>query len=346
MTPDVRSKAITSLIAFADFGCYTAATLDAMMSVHAAAGMGLGVTYLRLLGAGDAPLPGDARLPDGVRLVERRPIMSEPEPVMPGGRRSHLTIVEVGNVPFDAVAALKPRVLVVGVGNTLLDERRAARALGMVNAPSLGEVRLLRRVRPGQSADEDQPRFHRSVRGAATGARASRAAEVLAVTAPYLRPGDANALVAGMPPAIVVAAGRRLLGALGEDLAGPVRRVLGQCRETTTPTEGPAGTPLGYDVGECGTLRALADDLEAIAAGIGPTASELADAPFLQGWDLDVRTVRSLSGVVDGHPRFPPGRRVRTSELFATDGRTWARTLSRYYRLGTRRTVSRAVKLH
>ena len=346
MTPVVRSKAITSLIAFADFGCGTAATLDAMMSVHAAAGMGLGITYLRLLGDRDEPLPVDVRLPDGVRLVERRLTTCEPEPVTAGGRRIHLTIVEVGNVPFEAVAALKPRVLVVGVGNTLLDERRAASALGVVQARSFGGIRLLRRVRPGQVADEDEPRFHRAVRGVSTGVRVSRTAEVLSVTAPYLRPGAANALIAGMPPAVVVAAGRRLLGTLGTDLTGPVRRVLGQCRETATPGQGLVGTPPAYEIGECETLRALADDLEAIAAGVGPAASELADAPLLQGWDLDIRTVRSLSGVVDGHPRFPPGRRVRTSELFATDGRTWARTLSRYYRLGTRRPAARAVKLH
>ncbi|WMT76479.1 DUF6634 family protein [Bradyrhizobium sp. Ash2021] len=83
------------------------------------------------------------------------------------------------------------------------------------------------------------------------------------------------------------------------------------------------------------TLRRLADDLDRIRAGTGPTAEEFASAPLIVDWRCVLTPVGlSLSGFVAGHPLLG-NRPARTSQLWAADasGR-WVRTLTRYYRLG------------
>lgn len=83
--------------------------------------------------------------------------------------------------------------------------------------------------------------------------------------------------------------------------------------------------------------RALADDLDAIARGEHPTAARLRDAPTLSGWRIVIAPVPHLLGVVLGHPEIAEGRLCRTSALFVCDPeRSYARTYSRFYRLGPR----------
>lgn len=88
--------------------------------------------------------------------------------------------------------------------------------------------------------------------------------------------------------------------------------------------------------GEIIGLRRLADDLERIVAGNAPTEAELAEAPIIDRYYLRTRPVSALGGHVTGHP-FLTGddRPVRTSEVwvYAPD-LGWARTWSRWYRLG------------
>lgn len=81
-------------------------------------------------------------------------------------------------------------------------------------------------------------------------------------------------------------------------------------------------------------LRDLADDLEALDRGQGPTASALAQAPVLDGWAAEIAPVRVLRGIASGHPNIAGGRSVVTTQVMATDNATWARTLSRFYVLG------------
>lgn len=81
-------------------------------------------------------------------------------------------------------------------------------------------------------------------------------------------------------------------------------------------------------------LRRVADDLERTARS-GPSRAELQKAPVLMQWSLAQGGMPVLVGIVNGHPRLGPGP-IRTSPVFhVSDDRTWARTLSRWYRLGT-----------
>jgi len=80
------------------------------------------------------------------------------------------------------------------------------------------------------------------------------------------------------------------------------------------------------------TLRALADDLERMT--MFQPNGELEDAPTLNGWSTILRPVGALTGFVEGHPLLG-SRRVVTSEAVAMDiEHGWARTFSRFYRLG------------
>jgi len=85
---------------------------------------------------------------------------------------------------------------------------------------------------------------------------------------------------------------------------------------------------------EIARLEGLAADLRSLAAGTVPTPERLADAPTLHAWRLVSRPVPCLAGRGRGHPRLPPGP-VVTTDLWAIDPNAgWARTLSRFYRLG------------
>jgi hypothetical protein len=82
-------------------------------------------------------------------------------------------------------------------------------------------------------------------------------------------------------------------------------------------------------------LKALVADMEAVQAGRGPTYPPQ-DAPLLDRWALAQRPATCLVGRSSGHPLLPGEDRViATSDLWLISGdRKWARTLSRWYRLG------------
>ncbi len=80
------------------------------------------------------------------------------------------------------------------------------------------------------------------------------------------------------------------------------------------------------------TLRCLADDLESISDDV-----EALPAVAINSWALSQRPVPCLVGRTLGHPSVGDGRPVLSSELFYLDSeRGIARTMSRWYRLGTR----------
>ncbi|MDF3217934.1 hypothetical protein EN962_27655 [Mesorhizobium sp. M7A.F.Ca.CA.001.09.2.1] len=83
-------------------------------------------------------------------------------------------------------------------------------------------------------------------------------------------------------------------------------------------------------------LLALADDMERVRRGVPPEAMADEEAPILDRWILAQRAVPCLAGLSTGHPLlFGEGRLIGTSDLWLlSEDRTWARTLSRWYRLG------------
>ena len=89
------------------------------------------------------------------------------------------------------------------------------------------------------------------------------------------------------------------------------------------------------------TYAAAARDLERIKAGEAPTEADLAAAPSLHGWwpvtvQSNGKPAIILAGIVTGHPRLHNGP-ATTSLVVALDPRgRWARTFSRWYRLGER----------
>ena len=76
--------------------------------------------------------------------------------------------------------------------------------------------------------------------------------------------------------------------------------------------------------------------LVALEAGeAGPTSNDLAVAPLLNDWQaILMRGSCCLAGEVSGHPRLQGS--ITTSALIVLDlDLTWARTISRFYRLGS-----------
>ena len=76
--------------------------------------------------------------------------------------------------------------------------------------------------------------------------------------------------------------------------------------------------------------------LVALEAGeAGPSSNDLAVAPLLNDWQaILMRGSCCLAGEVYGHPQFHGS--ITTSALIVLDpGLTWARTMSRFYRLGS-----------
>jgi hypothetical protein len=84
-------------------------------------------------------------------------------------------------------------------------------------------------------------------------------------------------------------------------------------------------------------LASLVTDMERIRRGELPKAlASGEDAPILDRWILGHRPVPCLAGLSTGHPRLAGvNRAIATSDLWLmSEDRTWARTLSRWYRLG------------
>lgn len=82
-------------------------------------------------------------------------------------------------------------------------------------------------------------------------------------------------------------------------------------------------------------LKALVADLEALQSGRSGAVLPAA-APLLDQWDLAQRAALCLVGRSNGHPLLPgEGRQIATSDLWLLSAdRRWARTLSRWNRLG------------
>jgi hypothetical protein len=82
-------------------------------------------------------------------------------------------------------------------------------------------------------------------------------------------------------------------------------------------------------------LNRLTADLRTLSAGRPPSAEELRACPLLDQWSYGFLPAACLVGAVYGHPALGTRPTVHTSELVVIDpNRRWARTWSRFYRLG------------
>jgi hypothetical protein len=83
-------------------------------------------------------------------------------------------------------------------------------------------------------------------------------------------------------------------------------------------------------------IKLLAADMERILEGAAPETIVTHDPPLLDRWILGSALTPSLVGLSTGHPALPgTNRPIATSQvLLMSADMSWARTLSRWYRLG------------
>lgn len=87
---------------------------------------------------------------------------------------------------------------------------------------------------------------------------------------------------------------------------------------------------------EIENFERLAADLRGILDGSSPSEAQLAAAPLIDYYQWVTRPVTCLAGHISGHP-LGSSSNGRTSELmYIAKRKGWARTRSRYYRLGRR----------
>src|ERR1700690_2333975 len=87
--------------------------------------------------------------------------------------------------------------------------------------------------------------------------------------------------------------------------------------------------------GLAATLRVLADDLDRINSGAGPTEADLVSAPILFDWEPKLTPTHdpAIRGVVRGHPAIPDGEVLRAEILAADPDLSWIRTWTGFFRL-------------
>jgi hypothetical protein len=300
-------------------------TYAAVLVARAAASVGTATTLLRVVGALESRLPRPDSVPDPLRVVE----LCSDDPSFATDLREetsavpekHLVVldlppgwtaacpVEVGNCPR-----------IVAVGPSVLEGTIAVSALretGGVPGPWL--------LACGASSIRS---FDRNIREIAFAQGIDdTVVRVVAHGLPDPRRDYAAATPGGRLAPLSRSAALRVLGAI---LPGAVE-MLRPPAEVRAPTLAGMGEADRRDPQE--RLRDLADALDAAEGDDYPSAEELA-APLLEDWEFGMRSVAALVGRVTQHPDFPAGRRVRTSEVYVSDRRTWARTYSRLYRLG------------
>lgn len=81
------------------------------------------------------------------------------------------------------------------------------------------------------------------------------------------------------------------------------------------------------------TFDTLAVDLRSAAAG---DFSRIRSTAELHYWSMALRTVPILTGYGVGHPTVRPGETFTSQLFFIDEDAGWARTMSRWYRLGPR----------
>jgi hypothetical protein len=98
----------------------------------------------------------------------------------------------------------------------------------------------------------------------------------------------------------------------------------------------PIETPFRNMIDLQNDLADLLRDVRDVRVHGRPTLSSLTSAPWLGDWSHAALFSPCLVGEVAGHPLLGDRPRVHTSQLIVFDAEGgWARTWSRFYRLGT-----------
>lgn len=292
------------------------ATLAALLIAHGLAARGP-TLLVRIARTGEPPIPDRFTAADSLDVVQvvaadAYAVETAFElPAVAVGKGPRVVLDLPSRAAFDPrVAALGERAL-LAVGPTSLDEARAAAILAEFAPEERASMSLLGCSRPGGAGAATA--FARRMAWHVAGLGCIPGAVAPAVT-PRLGLRDEERLLEGRPGVRVLRFARDFAAALEDDRDRP-------------PPDGD---------GLADRLRILADDVAAIEDGTGPTDEDLAGGPILEDWRYEERPRRALSGRVRGHPSIPDGRRILTSDVFASDGETFGRTLSRYYALGRR----------
>lgn len=299
------------------------------------------VTLLRIRLPEEAPMPPRTVTEQGLTVDER-----EARDARDAGEIAVEAIGTECNLILDLPAAclgnrrLRARVEapVLAVGPTPLDEHAAAAALaGMAPSEDVGldvvsPPWLLGCGRSGGAAAADA--FGRLMRAHDALVPGRGRVRTLPLVVPAFSRAEAQRIAEGDRTARSLVNSVALLAALRAVATNP---------HTAEVDPVAFAENLGVDVEQARApdereagdrLRDLADELQGIRDQVKPTREDLDAAPRLERWRSSTRQVRVLTGEVHGHPNFPDGRRITTSDLYASDGRRWARTLSRYFVLG------------
>lgn len=285
---------------------------------------GAPATILRVEAPGEPRLHDDARVPEDLDIVEGR-VADLPSIIQAARGAGRQVFLEAsGALAGHPVVLGMADLPVLVVGPSRFDERLGVAALRDAWTWSPVPPWILG---VGRGAG---PWSARRVEAGLLAAGASSASphplRVLPATVPAFTRAEDDALADGeMPPRVL-------------DAAVALDEVL---RAATLDAFATSIAPPRPATGRSVDLRSvpervghLAESLAGIMAGERPTPADLADAPVLQNWRPVARSVQALAGEVHGHPDYVPGRTIRTSEIFATDGVTWVRTYSRWYLLG------------
>lgn len=317
-----------------------AATHAALTTGFALAISGRPAIVLRIAGPNDGVARLPRTMPEGLTFVERTASAhgfsaDDLGDMLGDGDPQACDVVLdlplhlVNDSDLSALADLS--ILVVGPG--ALEERLAASAIDRLNYEGLRQPFWL--LGCGRSGGgPDAKRFERSMRSL-LGCKAhdpSVRCSFLPVTLAAPSRSEADALADGCPQPKTVRQGVLLLAAVEVAASNPHAARLDQDAFVEALGLGERTLVSADQRRLSERLRDLADDLETLEEG-GPSPEDLDDAPVMRGWSFQVGRTRVIAGHVVDHPTIPSGRAALTSDVYATDGRTWARTLSRLYKL-------------
>lgn len=283
------------LVAFLGTDGMSTPTYAALLAAHGFSALGQPARILSVGNGSDSPILTAQRIANSIHEVERG---SDAESALVSARREHQHVILVSSVAQFSWLLSKDCTCIITVEPT-----RAHEAMAMTAIQSMpSSIAVLRWGHADHSA---------AIARAADTFR-DIGVKVLPAAVPALSRRETDALLDGQGKPRIMRLGIQLALAL-IDPANPVEA--------------------RFDERGLGDrLRELADDLEAIEEGVAPKEQDLLFAPILTGWSQLPQQVPVIAGIVTGHPSLE--NFIMTSQVYASDGQTWVRTLSRWYRLG------------